>query len=241
MINAVGKRIRSLMRGKDTLGRFSGNETRHRPQRLHAGRYGHRRRAFAGGGARRLGADRHRAGGGDHLDRRRGRAASRGTRPRNARPGPANARRAGSGKRRGSLEGYRPNIEREALRRENMRASDDISAPSTNAGSFPLSSRRGRPVSRRPAFHECLMRMRRSDGSLGRRQGCDADRRTPRSRTACSTIGCWSSSSPNDRHARCRRASTCRLIRRSIPIGGRLLGVRCWAAMPGAPSGSSSK
>jgi diguanylate cyclase (GGDEF)-like protein len=72
---------------------------------------------------------------------------------------------AGKLRRRGSLEIFRPNAEREAMRRENMRASDAIVGA--------LNARRITPAfepvveagSRRLAFHEGLMRIGRPDGT----------------------------------------------------------------------------
>jgi diguanylate cyclase (GGDEF)-like protein len=69
-------------------------------------------------------------------------------------------------KRPGSFLAYQPNLEREALRRANIRATDKI----VNA----LNERRillaYEPVvdaqTRRIAFHECLLRIRRIDGTL---------------------------------------------------------------------------
>jgi EAL domain-containing protein (putative c-di-GMP-specific phosphodiesterase class I) len=69
-------------------------------------------------------------------------------------------------KRRGSYRAFRPNPEQEALRRDNVRAADEI----VNA----LNERRillafepvVETISRRPAFYECLMRIRRADDSL---------------------------------------------------------------------------
>ncbi len=69
-------------------------------------------------------------------------------------------------RRPGSVEVFRPDTERDALRRENMRGSDEIIRA--------LNERRIRsafePVveaaSRRPAFHECLVRIARADGTL---------------------------------------------------------------------------
>jgi EAL domain-containing protein (putative c-di-GMP-specific phosphodiesterase class I) len=69
-------------------------------------------------------------------------------------------------KRLGSFRIYRPNIEHETQRRENVRAADEI----VNA----LNERRillafepvAETVSRRTAYYECLMRIRRADGSL---------------------------------------------------------------------------
>jgi diguanylate cyclase (GGDEF)-like protein len=73
---------------------------------------------------------------------------------------------AAKAKRRGSFEAYRPNVERDMLRRESIRATDEIVAA--------LNERRivvaYEPVvetrSRRPAFYEGLMRIRRTDGRL---------------------------------------------------------------------------
>ena len=71
-------------------------------------------------------------------------------------------------KRLGSFLVYRPNVERDAIRRENVRAADEI----VNA----LNERRillaFEPVvdarTRNSIFHECLMRIRRADGTLVR-------------------------------------------------------------------------
>jgi EAL domain-containing protein (putative c-di-GMP-specific phosphodiesterase class I) len=68
-------------------------------------------------------------------------------------------------KRPGSYQVYRPNLEREALRRENVRAADEI----VNA----LNERRiqlafepvAETLSRQTAYYECLMRIQRADGS----------------------------------------------------------------------------
>ena len=69
-------------------------------------------------------------------------------------------------KRCDSFLAYRPNIERETMRRENVRATDDI-VTALNERRILLAFE---PVvditSRKPAFHECLMRIRGSDGSL---------------------------------------------------------------------------
>jgi diguanylate cyclase (GGDEF)-like protein len=69
-------------------------------------------------------------------------------------------------KRRASFHAYRPNAEREAMRREILRSSDEVVAA--------LNERRiliaYEPVvsadTRRHAFYECLMRIRRTDGVL---------------------------------------------------------------------------
>jgi EAL domain-containing protein (putative c-di-GMP-specific phosphodiesterase class I) len=69
-------------------------------------------------------------------------------------------------KRLGSFQIYRPNIEREALRRDNVRAADEI-VTALNERRILLAFE---PVivtaTRQLAFHECLMRIRRADGSL---------------------------------------------------------------------------
>jgi EAL domain-containing protein (putative c-di-GMP-specific phosphodiesterase class I) len=73
---------------------------------------------------------------------------------------------AAKSKRRGSFHAYRPNAEREAMRREVLRSSDEVVAA--------LNERRiliaYEPVvsadTRKHAFYECLMRIRRTDGVL---------------------------------------------------------------------------
>jgi hypothetical protein len=57
--------------------------------------------------------------------RRRDRAALCSQRDGSSGPRQRGAR-CGKGKRRGSFFAYQPNLEREALRRDNMRATDDI-------------------------------------------------------------------------------------------------------------------
>jgi diguanylate cyclase (GGDEF)-like protein len=69
-------------------------------------------------------------------------------------------------KRRGSFLAYRPSVEREAARRDNVRATDDI-ITALNQRRVLLAYE---PViatgSRQPAFYECLMRIRTNDGQL---------------------------------------------------------------------------
>ena len=69
-------------------------------------------------------------------------------------------------RRRGSFQAYRPNIEREALRRENVRATDEIVAALNQRRIFLAYESVISAQDRRPAFYECLMRIRRTDGSL---------------------------------------------------------------------------
>jgi diguanylate cyclase (GGDEF)-like protein len=73
---------------------------------------------------------------------------------------------AGKLKRRGSVEIFRPNVEREALRRENIRASDEIIGALNERRILAAFEPVVEAASRRIAFHECLMRIRRSDGSV---------------------------------------------------------------------------
>lgn len=69
-------------------------------------------------------------------------------------------------KRHGSFAAYRPNIERDTLRRESARATDEIVA-ALNERRIVLAFE---PVvdaqSRKLAFYECLMRVKRADGGI---------------------------------------------------------------------------
>jgi diguanylate cyclase (GGDEF)-like protein len=73
---------------------------------------------------------------------------------------------AAKAKRRGSFFAYRPSVEREAMRRENARATDEI-VTALNERRILLAYE---PVvearSRKPVFYECLMRIMRGDGTL---------------------------------------------------------------------------
>jgi diguanylate cyclase (GGDEF)-like protein len=70
------------------------------------------------------------------------------------------------GKRRGSFYAYRPSLEREAQRRENIRATEEIigalNARRISLVYEPIVA----TVSRQIALYECLMRVQRADGSL---------------------------------------------------------------------------
>jgi diguanylate cyclase (GGDEF)-like protein len=68
-------------------------------------------------------------------------------------------------RRRGSLEVFRPNAEREAMRRENMRASDAIVSALNERRIVPAFEPVMEAGSRRLVFHEGLMRIGRPDGS----------------------------------------------------------------------------
>ena len=69
-------------------------------------------------------------------------------------------------RRPGSFVAYQPNLERDAVRRENMKVADKI-VTALNERRIILAYE---PVvhtqSREPAFYECLMRIRRSDGTI---------------------------------------------------------------------------
>src|SRR5260370_26668505 len=67
---------------------------------------------------------------------------------------------AGKLKRRGSLEIFRPNIERDARRRQNMQASDEIIAALNERRILAAFEPVAEAASRPPAFHERLMRRR---------------------------------------------------------------------------------
>ncbi len=165
VISAVGKRVRSLMRGKDTLGRYSGNK------------FGVVLRDCTPDDMA-IAAERMLVGVRDALV-----PTSAGpvavtvtiggiTAPRHARGLAEVLARtqetldAAKGKRRGSFLAYRPNIEREAQRRENVRATDEIVAALNERRIFLAYETVANAVDRRPAFYECLMRVRRADGSL---------------------------------------------------------------------------
>jgi diguanylate cyclase (GGDEF)-like protein len=165
VIGAVARRIRSRMRGKDTLGRFSGNkfglvlrdctpdDMAIAAERLLAGVHDDMVPTDAGpiavtitiGGVT---APRHARGVAEVL----GHAQE--------------TLDAAKARRRGSFLAYRPNIEREALRRDNVRATDEIVAALNERRIFLAYETIVKAADRRPAFYECLMRIRRTDGSL---------------------------------------------------------------------------
>jgi diguanylate cyclase (GGDEF)-like protein len=165
VIAAVAKRVRARMRGGDALGRFSGNK------------FGLVLRNctpddMAAAAERLLAAARE-----DVIETAAGPVAVTLTiggvvAPRHARTAEEMLERAhealgaAKAKRRGSFEAYRPSVERDMLRRESIRATDEIVAA--------LNERRivvaYEPVvetrSRRLVFYEGLMRIRRADGRL---------------------------------------------------------------------------
>jgi diguanylate cyclase (GGDEF)-like protein len=165
VIAALAKRLRARMRGGDSLGRLSGNKfgvvlRNCTPDDLTTA------------AERLLAAARE-----DVIETAAGPVAVTVTiggivAPRHARNADEMLDRAhealstAKAKRRGSFEAYRPSVERDMLRRESIRATDEIVAA--------LNERRitvaYEPVvetgSRRPAFYEALMRIRRTDGRL---------------------------------------------------------------------------
>lgn len=164
-ISAVAKRLRAKMRGGDELGRFSGNkfgiilnnctpEDMHKAaERLVAGVRDDVVRTSAGpvavtvtiGGVT---APRHAASVQEIL------ARAQETLDR------------AKAKRLGSFQVYRPNVEREALRRDNVRAADEIVTALNERRILLAFEPVVETVTRRPAFHECLMRIRRANGEL---------------------------------------------------------------------------
>jgi diguanylate cyclase (GGDEF)-like protein len=165
VIAEVAKRLHRRMRGKDTLGRFSGSKfglvlRDCTPDDL----------ATAAG--RMLEALR-----ADLVPTSAGPIAATATiggvtAPRHAKSVTEVLSRAqealdtAATRHRGSFLAYRPNIEREALRRENMRATDEIVAALNERRIFLAYETVARATDRQPAFYECLMRIRRADGTL---------------------------------------------------------------------------
>src|SRR5262245_4284740 len=165
VIAAVAKRIRSRMRGGDTLGRFSGNK------------FGVVLRECTPDDMA-IAADRLLAVVRDEVVKTSGAlvavTATIGgvAAPRHALTVPEILARAqealdaAKAKRHGSFYSYRPNPEREDTRRDNARATDEIVSALNDRRILlafePVVAAR----SRKPAFYECLMRIKRSDASL---------------------------------------------------------------------------
>ena len=165
LIAQVAKRLRARMRGKDHLGRFSGNKfgvvlTSCTPDEL------------------AVAAERLLTGVRDETITTPAGAVAVTvtiggvTAPRHARTVPEiltralDALHAARAKRHGSFLAYRPNVERDALRKESARATDEIVA-ALNERRIALAYE---PVveaqSRKVGFYECLMRVYRSDGGI---------------------------------------------------------------------------
>jgi diguanylate cyclase (GGDEF)-like protein len=165
VIGSVAKRLRAKMRGGDQLGRFSGNkfglilnnctpeDMDKAAERLLAGVRDDVVRTSAGPVAvtvtiGAVSAPRHARTAAEILSRS------------------FEALNAGKARRRGSYQVYRPSLEREALRKENIRAADEIVAALNERRIVLAFEPVAEIVSRRPAYYECLMRIRRTDGSL---------------------------------------------------------------------------
>jgi diguanylate cyclase (GGDEF)-like protein len=165
VIGAVAKRLRSRMRGKDTLGRFSGNK------------FGLVLRDCTPDDMA-IAAERMLTGIRDEMvPTHAGPIAATVTiggvtAPRHARSVAevlARAQESLDGaktRRRGSFQAFRPSLEREATRRENVRSTDEIVAALNERRIFLAYESVASATDRRPAFYECLMRIRRTDGSL---------------------------------------------------------------------------
>jgi diguanylate cyclase (GGDEF)-like protein len=165
IIAQVAKRIRTRLRGKDHLGRFSGNKfgvvlTQCTPDEL------------------AIAAERLLAGVRDEtIPTAAGPVAATVTiggvtAPRHARTVPEIFNRAmdslhaARAKRHGSFLAYRPNVERDALRRDSLRATDEIVAALNERRIALAFERVVEAEGRRTAFYECLMRVYRADGAI---------------------------------------------------------------------------
>src|SRR5262249_17737773 len=69
-------------------------------------------------------------------------------------------------RRRGSFRAYKPNVEREARRKENVRATDEIINALNDRRVFLAFEPLAAMKTRQTTFYECLMRVRRADGKL---------------------------------------------------------------------------
>ncbi len=165
VIGAVGKRIRAKLRGGDLLGRYSGNkfgiilkncspdELTVAAERLLAGVRDDIVQTPAGPVAVTV-------------------TIGGVTAPRHARTVRdilARAQEALDGakaKRRGSFLAHRPNVEREAQRRQNVKSTDEILAALNDRRVSLAFEPVVAAASRRPGFYECLLRAHRADGSL---------------------------------------------------------------------------
>jgi diguanylate cyclase (GGDEF)-like protein len=165
VIGSVAKRLRTKMRSGDQLGRFSGNkfglilndctpeDMDKAAERLLAGVRDDVVRTSAGPVAVTV-------------------TIGGVTAPRHARTVAEilsrsfEALNAGKARRRGSYQLYRPSVEREALRRENIRSADEIVSALNERRILLAFEPVVEAASRKRAFYECLMRIRRDDGSL---------------------------------------------------------------------------
>jgi diguanylate cyclase (GGDEF)-like protein len=165
VIAAVAKRLRSRMRGGDSLGRFSGNKfgvilKQCTPEDI------------------TVAADRLITGVREEVvQTKAGPVAVTATvggvnAPRHARTVHEVLSRAQEAlataqqKRRGSFHAYMPNVERDALRREIVRSTDEIVSALNDRRILVAFEPVVATLSRTPVFYECLMRVRRADGVL---------------------------------------------------------------------------
>ena len=165
VISAVAKRLRTKMRGGDVAGRYSGNkfgvilktctpdDITTAAERLLAGVRDDVVQTQAGPVAVTVTI------GGVNTPRHARTVAEVLARAQEALD-------AAKAKRRGSFQAYRPNVERDSQRRQNVRSSDEI-VRALNEQRIAIAFE---PIvaalSRQPAFYECLMRIRRADGSV---------------------------------------------------------------------------
>jgi diguanylate cyclase (GGDEF)-like protein len=165
VIAEVGKRIRRQLRGKDHLGRFSGNkfgiilktctpdDMLIAADRLLAGVREEVVQTTAGPVAATI-------------------TIGGVTGPRHARnlrevlTRAQDALDSAKVRRRGSFQAYQPNLEREARRQDNVRATDEIISALNARRIFLVYEPVVAIASRQPAFHECLMRLKRADGTM---------------------------------------------------------------------------
>ena len=165
VIGAVAKRLRAKLRIGDTLGRFSGNkfgvvlrncsldEMAVAAERLLSGVRDDVVQTGAGPIAVTM-------------------SAGGVVAPRHARDVQETLERAqdalstARAKRTGSFLAYRPSFEREAKRRENAQASDEIVAALNDRRILLAFEPVAESISRKPVFYEALMRVRRTDGTL---------------------------------------------------------------------------
>jgi diguanylate cyclase (GGDEF)-like protein len=165
VIAAVGKRLRAQLRGKDHLGRFSGNklgvvinncttdDMMVAADRLLAAMRDEVMQTVAGpvavtvtiGGVT---APRH------------------GQNVREVVARAQDALNSAKAKRRGSFQAYRPNPDRDARRKENVSATDEILTALNQRRIFLVYEPIVEINTRQPALYECLMRVRRTDDSL---------------------------------------------------------------------------
>jgi len=165
VIAEVGRRIRRQLRGKDHLGRFSGNkfgiilkgctpdDMLIAADRLLAGIREEVVQTTAGPVAATI-------------------TIGGVTGPRHARnlrevlSRAQDALDSAKARRRGSFQIYQPNLEREVRRRDNVRATDEIVGALNARRIFLVYEPVVAIASRRPAFYECLMRLKRADGTM---------------------------------------------------------------------------